>query len=181
MTWRALAPCFLGSGGHRAGAMHNKLARGRCFITLLKPVLACLGVQEWQYDKSCRNLMCSRQPAKCTGWGCVLYRGFLHHASDNKVNSSVSQNKCQYLMLLPEDLASLLQLGTLGQQVVLLQPNHGAWAADADVAYSLLSCEALVLDEVAANENASAPQPCLAVDSKCPCACSRIVQQKCAW
>lgn len=84
-------------------------------------------------------------------------------------------------MLLPEDLASLLQLGTLGQQMVLLQPNHRAWAADADVAYSLLSCEAVVLDEVAANEDACAPQPCLAVDSKCPCASSRTVQQKCAW
>lgn len=60
-------------------------------------------------------------------------------------------------MLLPEDLASLLQLGTLGQQVVLLQPNNRARAADADVADGLLSCEAMVLDEVAANENACAP------------------------
>lgn len=68
-------------------------------------------------------------------------------------------------MLLSEDLASLLQLGTLGQQVVLLQPNHRSRAADADVANGLLSCEAMVLDEVAADEDPCAPQPCLAVDS----------------
>ena len=79
-------------------------------------------------------------------------------------------------MLLPEDLASLLQLGTLGQQVVLLQPNHRPWAADADVAYSLLSCEAVVLDEVAADQNACAPQPRFAVDGKCPCVCNETVQ-----
>ena len=83
-------------------------------------------------------------------------------------------------MLLPEDVASLLQLSTLGQQVVLLQPNHRPWTADADVAYSLLSCEAVVLDKVAADENSCAPQPRLAVDSKCPCACNEIVQGECA-
>lgn len=62
-----------------------------------------------------------------------------------------------HLMLLSEDLASLLQLGTLGQQVVLLQPNHRAWAADPNVANGLLGCEAMVLDEVAADEDSCAP------------------------
>lgn len=62
-----------------------------------------------------------------------------------------------YLMLLSEGLASLLQLGTLGQQVVLLEPNHRSWAADSNVANGLLSCEAMVLDEVAADEDTRAP------------------------
>ena len=67
-------------------------------------------------------------------------------------------------MLLPECLASLLQLSNLGQQMVLLQANDRTRAADADVAYCLLSCEAMVLDEIAADEHACATQPCFAVD-----------------
>ena len=54
-------------------------------------------------------------------------------------------------------MASLLQLGMLGQQMILLQANDRAWAADADVANSLFSCEVMVLDEVAADEHACAP------------------------
>ena len=74
------------------------------------------------------------------------------------VNSKV------HLVLLPEGLASLLQLGSLGQQVVLLQPNHRAWPAHTDVAYGLLRSEIMVLDEVAADEHPCSPQACLAVD-----------------
>ena len=62
-----------------------------------------------------------------------------------------------HLMLLSEDLASLLQLGTLGQQMVLLQPNHRTWPADPGVADGLLGGEAMVLDKVAADEHPCAP------------------------
>lgn len=72
-------------------------------------------------------------------------------------------------MLLSKDYASLLQLGTLGQQVVLLQANDRARAADADVAYGLLSCEVMVLNEVAADQHTCAPQAGLAVNCQRPC------------
>ncbi len=59
--------------------------------------------------------------------------------------------KKRYLVLLPEGLTGLLQLGMLSQQVVLLQPNNRAWAAHSDVPNGLLRGEVMVLDEVAAN------------------------------
>ena len=72
-------------------------------------------------------------------------------------------------MLLPEGVASLLQLGSLGQQVVLLQTYHSARAAHPDVADGLLRGEVMVLDEVAADEHPCPPQTRLAVDSQSPC------------
>ena len=74
-----------------------------------------------------------------------------------------------YLMLLPEELACLLELSMLGQQVVLLQPNDRAWPANPDVPNRLLRSEVMVLDEIAADEHPRAPQPCLAVNGQRPC------------
>ena len=72
-------------------------------------------------------------------------------------------------MLLAEEVASLLQLWSLGQEVVLLQANDRAWAADPDVAYGLLRREPIVLDHVAADQHPCSPQPCLAVNGQRPC------------
>ena len=78
------------------------------------------------------------------------------------------QQEC-YLVLLPEGMASLLQLGSLGQQVVLLQAYHRARAAHPNVANGLLRGEVVVLDEVAADEHPRPPQTRLAVDSQSAC------------
>ena len=70
----------------------------------------------------------------------------------------------KHLVLLPEGPASLLQLGSLGKQVVLLQPNHRARPAHADIPNSLLRAEVMVLYQITANEDPCPPQTCFAVD-----------------
>ena len=62
-----------------------------------------------------------------------------------------------------------LHAGLLGDNKVLLRPNDAAGPAHSDVTQRLLGCKAVVLHQVAADEDPSPPQAGFAVDRKRPC------------
>ena len=131
---------------------------------------------DWQTGK-----LANWQTGKLTDWQSMLESksGSLNAGRDKsnfgrstaqtgRSSSTDSWMGCD-LVLLTEEVTSLLQVGSLGQQVVLLQANDGARAADPDVANGFLGCEAVVLDHVAANQHSCAPQPCFTVNGQSTC------------